>query len=575
MKKIIILCTLFLLTGKFSSAQNNDASENQDISTLSDSLKVIHYYGLFIDKLKDDPKASKVFLDSVIAIANKSQDIYLEEKMYNGLGFYYTVTREAKNAEEALERLIEIRKELNDTLNLKRAYVNISKIQIRLGKYELGIESLLTALRLSEALGFTPKEKISIYFGLVKLHGKMSNVEQSNHYNGLVEKIAIDTKNKSLLATVWNNYAINYRKIEDYPNALIYLKKNIAYYESDKKYANRLARVYNNIGIVYKTTDSLNEAKYYFTKAEQIGPDLKDKTQTSVTLAYLGEIYKEFGEYNKAISYLERSKKIALKTENPSAISTSYYKLSETYAKIENYKKAYEYNILYWEIIDETKNQETVDKINELELKYQTEKKEQQIIIQKNEIDLLNVKGKVNNLQRLLLGLGLLLALIGVYALFQRNKHNEIAKEKAQSELEFKTKELTTHALHLAKKNEVLNDLKQKAKALKADANADPGYQMLIQTINFDLQDDNNWENFSRYFEEVHKGFNTTAQQKYPSITANDLRFMALLKMNLTSKEIANILNISHDGIKKARQRIRKKLGINSTESLEALVISI
>jgi len=154
-------------------------------------------------------------------------------------------------------------------------------------------------------------------------------------------------------------------------------------------------------------------------------------------------------------------------------------------------------------------------------------------------------------------------------------KKNKLLHERLSKDIEFKTKELTTHALHLAKKNEVLTDLKDKAKALKAGANADPGYQMLIQTINFDLQDDNNWENFSRYFEEVHKDFNKNAQQKYPAITTNDLRLMALLKMNLSSKEIANILNISSDGIKKARQRLRKKMGINSNDSLEATVIAI
>ncbi|MBR9914570.1 MAG: hypothetical protein GYB32_07040 [Algicola sp.] len=154
-------------------------------------------------------------------------------------------------------------------------------------------------------------------------------------------------------------------------------------------------------------------------------------------------------------------------------------------------------------------------------------------------------------------------------------KKNKVIRENLNKDLEYKTKELTTHALHLAKKNEVLNDLKEKAKVFKADTNADPGYQMLIQTINFDLQDDNNWENFRKYFEEVHKDFNANAQKKYPNITPNDLRLMALLKMNLSSKEIANILNISSDGIKKARQPLRKKMGINSNDSLEAIVIAI
>jgi len=210
---------------------------------------------------------------------------------------------------------------------------------------------------------------------------------------------------------------------------------------------------------------------------------------------------------------------------------------------------------------------------------YETEKKEKEIALKKKDIEILKQKEKTSKIQKSILII-VIISLIIIfsllyYAVKQKMKKNRILRENLNKDLEFKAKELTTHALHLAKKNEVLNDLKEKAKVLKKDANADPGYQMLIQTINFDLQDDNNWENFSKYFEEVHKDFNSKTQQKYPEITPNDLRYMALLKMNLTSKEIANILNISNNGIKKARQRLRKKMGIDSNDSLEALVIAI
>ena len=147
-------------------------------------------------------------------------------------------------------------------------------------------------------------------------------------------------------------------------------------------------------------------------------------------------------------------------------------------------------------------------------------------------------------------------------------------REKVVSKLAFKKKELTTHALHLAKKNEVLENVKLKAKNLKSQSDA-KGYQELIKTINFDQQDDKNWENFSRYFEEVHRDFNRKVKSKYPQITSNELRLLALLKMNLTSKEIANILNISPEGVKKARYRLRKKLYITTEDSLQDLVLSL
>ena len=120
-----------------------------------------------------------------------------------------------------------------------------------------------------------------------------------------------------------------------------------------------------------------------------------------------------------------------------------------------------------------------------------------------------------------------------------------------------------------------MEGLKQKAQELKEHEQSKTGYQQLIRTINFDLQDDNNWENFSRYFEEVHKDFNRNVKTKYPEVTANELRLMALLKMNLSSKEIANILNISPEGIKKARYRLRKKLDITTEESLQDIVLNI
>jgi DNA-binding CsgD family transcriptional regulator len=217
--------------------------------------------------------------------------------------------------------------------------------------------------------------------------------------------------------------------------------------------------------------------------------------------------------------------------------------------------------------------------IEELRTIYETEKKEKEIALQKSEIQLLEEKDKVNVLQRTLLSGGLLLSLIVVvllyYGMRQKIKRNRAEKEKVDNELAFKKKELTTHALHLANKNEILEDLKLQIDDLKRNGDQSHEYNRIINTITFNLQDDKNWENFSRHFEQVHKDFNSQIKQKYPEVTSNELRLMALLKMNLSSKEIANMLNISTEGIKKARYRLRKKLNINTDDSLQDLIISL
>jgi len=146
--------------------------------------------------------------------------------------------------------------------------------------------------------------------------------------------------------------------------------------------------------------------------------------------------------------------------------------------------------------------------IEELKTIYETEKKEQQLALQEKEITVLEQEAKISNQQRWLLGGGMTLSLLalgfGFYGFRQRTKKNKLEKEKVVADLEFKKRELTTHALHLAKKNEVLENVKLKAKDLKSQGDT-KGYQELIKTINFDQQDDKNWESFTQYFEHLNR----------------------------------------------------------------------
>lgn len=461
-----------------------------------------------------------------------------------------------------------------DSALLMRFYNLKANILMRQTDYIEGIKNALIAYEINKKLKDSI-HMIRVLRSLSDLYHYSGNDEKTYEYDLKNLALARKMDNKTDLAVALNNIGNSLYVINNPEEALPYFEESLPICIEIEDYGLISVTSYN-LGKTLVDLGQIDKGIKHLHKALEVSVN-KSKTPLYEVWALngLGRAYNKINKPEKATKFLNKAIIIANSIGNKDDEFEAYKHRSKSHELLGQNGKALADYKTYKNINDSVYNIAKTKEIEGLTIKFETEKKEQQIVLQKNEIDLLNVKRKVNNLQRALLALGLLIALIGIYALFQRNKRNKLAKEKAQALLEFKTKELTTHALHLAKKNEVLNDLKQKAKALKADANADPGYQMLIQTINFDLQDDNNWENFSRYFEEVHKDFNTNAQQKYPSITANDLRFMALLKMNLTSKEIANILNISYDGIKKARQRLRKKLGINSDQSLEALVISI
>lgn len=514
-----------------------------------------------------------------------AQSAYNEAKKLNGASLiaesclsYGVALGNNSKFEASIERLqegLKIFETLSQTRDIYHTISTIGFVQSRQGLFEDAITSHMKAIKLAEAdSNVDPYELGNYYLRISNTYGDYGKIETSNYYLKKAEKIFKDNGYDLMSIYVLSNIGVNLNDAKRYKDAIPYFEQAIAYYEENNLTFD-LAMDSNNLGNSYFELGQLDEAKKQYQNALKYNENSEDDWYITLTLKNLGLIEYTKGNFENALIYYRKALKNAESNEKKDFLATTYRDIADAYAGYGDYKNAFDYSRKYTVLNSEIFSEESDAKINELEIKYQTEKKEQEIINQKNEIDLLNVKGQLYNLQRLILGLALLLALIAIYAFYQRNKRNKLAKEKAEADLEFKTKELTTHALHLAKKNEVLNDLKQKAKVFKEDANADPGYQMLIQTINFDLQDDNNWENFSKYFEEVHKDFNAKAQEQFPNITKNDLRLMALLKMNLSSKEIANILNISSDGIKKARQRLRKKMGIDSNDSLEAIVIAI
>ena len=441
------------------------------------------------------------------------------------------------------------------------------------GNYNIALVEALKALECFEKINHQSR-KADVIKQIGDIESGLKNHKKAiTYYNQAIE-LYKSLDDKMYMAYAYNSLGISYQNLKDYTSAET--AYNLAI-ENSKATEDKgsLTNVMHNLAELEMIKKNYVKAKALLEDAKAIAKE--ENLQLSLADAFDGLSQIDYYNNNFSAALNNNKEAITLAKSNGTLphLRSLYKYRSELLETLNENEEAISYLKASQNIKDSLFSIEKMKQIEELRVIYESEKNEQQIKNQKNEIELLNIKGKVNNLQRVLLALGLIAALIAVYAFYQRNKRNKLDKEKAQADLEFKTKELTTHALHLAKKNEVLNDLKEKVEALKAGTTADKGYQSLIHTINFDLQDDNNWENFTQYFEEVHKDFSSKAQQQFPSITTNDLRLMALMKMNLSSKEIANILNISNDGIKKARYRLRKKLNLETKDSLQEVIMAL
>ena len=154
-----------------------------------------------------------------------------------------------------------------------------------------------------------------------------------------------------------------------------------------------------------------------------------------------------------------------------------------------------------------------------------------------------------------------------------------IAEQKRQlleAELTSKGKELASMALNVYSKQQVIDSMKESLSDMRSRGSS--GYQMassLMRKIeSTDTGSSEFWSVFENNFDLIHEHFFRNLQAAYPSLTATDLKFCALLRLNLTTKDIAKFTNISIRGVETARYRLRKKLGLQDGDSLVNFLIS-
>ncbi|TLX71953.1 hypothetical protein E9993_19260 [Labilibacter sediminis] len=142
-------------------------------------------------------------------------------------------------------------------------------------------------------------------------------------------------------------------------------------------------------------------------------------------------------------------------------------------------------------------------------------------------------------------------------------------EEKLENELAIKNQELSGLAMKVIYKNEKLTELKEKVSTIMGIA-SDRVAKRLSNLLNFiDIElDDDNWDDFELRFDQAHNNFIKKLKAEFPELTSKDLKICAYLRMNLSSKEIANLLNMTVRGVENARYRVRKRMNLDASVNL-------
>jgi len=380
----------------------------------------------------------------------------------------------------------------------------------------------------------------------------------------------------------------------------------------------------SSLGNNYHGLGKLDSARYYFETGLDISRKVNHDFVTGTLLHRLATMNGDEGNLLLARQQFRESIEYARKTNDIYSIVFNLERQSRMEFNFNNYREVLQLTregillaeandlfkskseLLYWQskaleqlgnyrealtdlkshqsIKDSLSSKAQTDKLQELLVEFETEKKEKELVIAQAEIDRKTARNKL-----LLVGLGGLgiLASLIIYMQMMRRRKNELIflKEKeietelrrnAEQELEFKKKELVAKTLQLARKNEFLSTLEEEVGALKTtvDTGVYESSRKIQRMIRHDANDDEDWDHFAKEFSTIHQEFIDKLSEQHGPFSTNELRLISLMKMNLSSKDIASTLRVSADGIKKARYRLRKKMGIDSSVDLQEYLLN-
>ncbi len=389
---------------------------------------------------------------------------------------------------------------------------------------------------------------------------------------------------KSRIATTFTKIASIYINQNRLGEAKDYLD-NALKMHTEANFTYGIAEVHNRLGRLYIKMNEKEQAFYHIEKSINQGRKVFDADGMTSNLIQFGKLLMLDKEFATAEEHLllaiDRAKENNLKRYELEA-----YEALKDLKRLEGKpKESLMYYDKYTYLKDSIFDSEKAMRIATLEFNNEIETKEK-------ELELLKEKERTNNIIKwsLITGLvGLMLVTI-VYFLslkkrFAQRRELQITKEEVnktelensklkqlelKQQLDYRNRELTSYTLNFARKSELFQELKEKIESLKS---VTPKQQNTIirdlnRVIKQNINIDKDWEDFKRYFEDVHKGFIEQLKEKHPNLSTNDLRICALTRLNLNIKETASILGITPESVKTARYRLRKKLDLNPNEEL-------
>ncbi|MFA7287527.1 MAG: tetratricopeptide repeat protein [Melioribacteraceae bacterium] len=385
-----------------------------------------------------------------LAIFKNLNNIKMIAKCYMEEGINYLMKSESKMAILKFSESLKIYRNLNDSLNISTAYYNIARSNRIAGDLKTGLENAFESLKYESTNNHWAMNTISI------LYGTMRELDKSLEYQKKALQIRERLGLKKEMGQSLNNLALICIYSDKPDQSLDYLLKALKIAE-ELNNKSEICKVLNNIGMLYEEKfNNLDRALLYYHKSLGYGRETDNDFDVANTLLNIGNIYSQQKKYDKALLNLKEASKIVKKIGSTELLKNYYEYAYRNYERKADYKNALENYQLYITAKDSIYNRESNEKISELQIKYETEKKEIEIKLSRLKIEDQEIQKKV-----LYIGLIALLSFLSVlfYLYYLKNKTTRrlkeeiLRRENIEVNLELLVRERTTELeKHIAEK---------------------------------------------------------------------------------------------------------------------------
>jgi len=381
------------------------------------------------------------------------------------------------------------------------------------------------------------------------------------------EAIKYPVEIKRYMIDAYNTLGLVYRELKENDSAIVYLKKTIELAQESNDSA-WIGIATGNLAHIYYRQEKYDLAIPMFLTDYEISARHKDWNEVSIVLTKLGSYYLIQHQTAQAADALQKLDSVILKVDKLSAHWQFYIFKAKFFAAKNDFTNAYRY------LDSSTVYHEQLLQRNDAKMITQVEQKAE---VAKHLADIQLLESERN--KQLLLRNTIIICAILLLIIAIQFIHRLRIKQKRDVEVLNTAKtQLKLYIESIRDKNQLIDNFKQEIKRLNSLPNSPVQVEkeaMLHQLQNSTILTDDDWDEFRHLFDKVHKGFFAKLKLHYPNLTNSEMRLMALTKLDLSKKEMAEMLGISPDSIKKTRQRVVKKLNLNEEETLDELVLKL